>query len=100
LRREQEEEGTGPALADYGNTAVYQIEISANSTGPSGGGAWLWIELSSAHTGTYAGSDCGHGFGAVADTGDVTWSSASGVLTVSDVVFNGLAGFPVGIRVP
>lgn len=26
-----------PVAADYGNTAVYQIEISANSGGPSGG---------------------------------------------------------------
>ena len=90
----------GPASADYGNTAVYQVEISANSPGPSGGGAWLWIELSSNGTGTYAGSDCGHGFGAASDKGDVTWSSANGLLTINGVVLNGLGGFPVVITVP
>ena len=92
--------GATPASADYGNTAVYQIEISANSPGPSGGGAWLWIELSSDGTGTYAGSDCGHGFGAVSDKGDATWSSADGLLTIHGVVLNGLGGFPVAISVP
>jgi hypothetical protein len=92
--------GAAPAAADYGNTAVYQIEISANSIGPSGGGAWLWIELDSNGTGTYAGSDCGHGDGAVADSGDITsWSSSGGVLTISGVaLFGGLA--PVTIHVP
>jgi hypothetical protein len=88
------------ASADYGNTAVNQIEISANSIGPSGGGAWLWIELSSDGTGTYTGSDCGHGFGAVADNGNVSWSSSGGVLTINGVVFNGLGGLPVQITVP
>src|SRR5579859_1976283 len=92
--------GASPASADYGSSAVHQIEISANSIGPSGGGAWLWIELSSGGTGTYAGSDCGHGFGAVADSGNVTWSSAGGVLTIRGVVFNGLGGLPVRISVP
>jgi len=92
--------GASPASADYGNTAVYQVEISANSGGPSGGGAWLWIELSSDGTGTYAGSDCGHGFGAASDKGDVTWSSADGVLTINGVVLNGLGGLPVVISVP
>jgi hypothetical protein len=89
-----------PAAADYGSTAVYQIEISANSIGPSGGGAWLWIELDANGTGTYAGSDCGHGDGAVADRGDVTsWSSSEGVLTIHGVsLFGGLA--PVIVTVP
>lgn len=87
----------GAVFADYGNTAVYQVEISANATGPQGGGAWLWIELSSDGTGTYAGSDCGHGFGAVADKGDVTWWSDGTTLTINGVVFNGLGGLPVTI---
>jgi hypothetical protein len=91
--------GSGVALADYGNAAVYQVEISANSGGPDGGGAWLWIELGSDQTGTYAGSDCGHGAGAVADMGDVTWTSANGVLTITGVVLGGLH-FPVTITVP
>ena len=89
-----------PVAADYGNSAVYQIEISANSGGPSGGGAWLWIELNSAGGGDYAGSDCGHGTGALSDRGDVTsWSSAGGVLTIQGVALFGGA-FPVTITVP
>ena len=57
-------------------------------------------ELDSNGTGTYAGSDCGHGDGAVADSGDITsWSSSGGVLTISGVaLFGGLA--PVTIHVP
>jgi len=58
-----------PALADYGNTAVYQIELSANISGHDGGGAWLWLELSSDGSVDYQGSDCGHaGQGAVHDS--------------------------------
>ncbi len=90
----------GPASADYGNTAVYQIEISANITGQQGGGAWLWIELDANHTGTYSGSDCGRG-GATADSGDITnWTSSNGTLTISGVVFNGFGGLPVTVTVP
>lgn len=92
--------GASPVSADYGNTAVYEVEISANSGGPNGGGAWLWIELSANGTGTYAGADCGHGFGAVSDKGDVTWTSSGGLLTINGVVLNGLGGFPVTITVP
>jgi len=88
------------AFADYGNTAVYQVEISANSSGSNGGGAWLWIELSSNGTGTYAGSDCGHRNGpAASDKGDVTWVSGGGWLTITGVVFNGFGGLPVTITV-
>lgn len=95
----------------YGNTAVYQIEISANGNGPGvGGGVWLWIELdadaSGAHTGDYTGSDCVHqgpgpgNNGAFPDRGDISdWSIDNGTLTISGVV---LAGglFPVTITVP
>lgn len=89
-----------PVAADYGNTAVYQVEISANSGGPSGGGAWLWIELNSQGGGDYAGSDCGHSSGALPDRGDVTsWSSANGTLTINGVALFGGA-FPVTITVP
>jgi hypothetical protein len=92
--------GSAPAAADYGPSAVYQIEISANSGGPSGGGAWLWIELDAGGGGTYAGSDCGHGFGALPDRGDVTsWSSAGGVLTINGVALFGGA-LPLTITVP
>ena len=65
------------AQADYGQGAVYQIELVAQ--GPGGGGAWLWIALNGDGTGDYAGSDCAgglnrgiHGEGAARDSGDIT----------------------------
>lgn len=89
-----------PASA-YGNTAVFQIELSANISGHDGGGAWLWIELDSNHTGDYKGSDCGHaGQGAAANSGDVTWWDDGTNLTINGVVLNGLGGFPTTITVP
>jgi hypothetical protein len=92
------------AFADYGNTAVYQVEISANGVGASqGGGVWLWIELSADQSGTYAGADCGRegpgAAGAASDSGPVTWTSGSGWLTISGVRLNGLGGLPVTIHV-
>lgn len=91
----------GPAWADYGQGGVYQIELSANIPSPQGGGAWLWIELNQNGTGDYQGSDCGHGgLGAVADSGDVTWSVSSGEVVISGVVLNGLGGFPTTVTVP
>jgi hypothetical protein len=98
-----------PALADYGAGAMYQVEITANESGPDGGGIWLWIELTpsagstSSGSGDYTGSDCGHGHGAAPDKGDVTWSSSNGTLTISGVVLNGfgpLGPVPVTISVP
>ncbi len=80
---------TGTALADYGTGAVYQIEISANVSGPSGG-VWLWITLNANGTGDYAGSDCSHGTGAVADKGDVTWTTSGDQLIITGVWLNGL----------
>ena len=100
----------GGALA-YGNTAVYQIEISANGNGPGfGGGAWLWIELdvdaSGAHTGDYTGSDCGHegpgpgNNGAAPDMGEITnWTSNGTTLTIYGVTLFG-GTVPVTITVP
>jgi hypothetical protein len=99
----------GPASADYGPGAVYQVEITANEPGPNGGGIWLWIELTpsggstTSGTGDYAGSDCGHGLRAARDLGDVTWSSSGGTLTISGVVLNGfgpIGPVPVTITVP
>ena len=98
----------GSAGADYGRGALYQVEITANEGGPNGGGVWLWIELTpsagstTSGTGDYAGSDCGHGFGAASDKGDVTWSSAGGWLTISGVQLHGFGPtpVPVTIRVP
>lgn len=97
-----------PALADYGPGNVYQVEISSNIPGPpvqQGGGIWLWIALSpgqgtsTSGTGDYSGSDCGHGFGAVSDQGQVTWTMANGTLTISGVTLNGLGGLPVTVTV-
>src|SRR6266550_3186304 len=81
--------GVTPAAADYGRGAMYQVEITVNEGGPAGGGIWLWLALYSNVTGDYAGSDCGHGHGAAADRGDVTWTSANGMLTITGVVLNG-----------
>ena len=100
--------GVGTASADYGPGAVYQIAISANASGPNGGGIWLWIALyptagPAAGTGDYAGSDCGHGFGAAGDRGDVTWVKSGGTLTITGVNLNGfgpLSPLPVVITVP
>lgn len=91
---------SGPAAADYGQGAVYQVEISANLAGPDGGGIWLWLGLNANGTGDYHGADCGHGFGAVPDAGDVTWRVSGGTLTISGVILAGLGGLPVTITVP
>jgi hypothetical protein len=94
-----------PVAADYGNDAVYQVEISGNYTSSTGGfGVWLWVELNSDGTGDYAGADCGHTpgveAGAAPDRGDITsWSSSNGVLTINGVMlFGGV--LPVTITVP
>jgi hypothetical protein len=101
--------GAGPASADYGPGALYQVEITANEGGHDGGGIWLWLGLypsagsTTSGTGDYAGSDCGHGHGAARDLGDVTWSSSGGMLTISGVVLNGfgpIGPVPVTITVP
>ena len=98
----------GPARADYGPGAVYQLELSANIPGREGGGVWLWLGLYADHTGDYAGSDCGRG-GASSDKGDVTWyyGDASGTpdpagdrVIVEGVTLNGFGGFPTTITVP
>jgi hypothetical protein len=102
--------GTGTAFA-YGNGAVHQVEISAsaqtNLFGPgTGGGIWLWIELDgsqSGGTGDYTGSDCLHRTpigptGAVADSGDVQWTSNGTTITITGVVIGG--DTPVTITVP
>src|SRR5438034_4228946 len=98
-----------PAAADYGPGALYQVGITANESGPNGGGVWLWLGLypasgsTTSGTGDYAGSDCGHGFGAASDRGDVTWLSSGGTLTITGVVLNGfgpIGPVPVKITVP
>jgi hypothetical protein len=82
---------TGSASADYGSGAIYQIELSTNSSGPQGGGIWLWIGLNADGTGDYAGSDCGHGgAGTASDKGDVTWHYAGDNVVIEGVALNAL----------
>ncbi len=90
-----------PASADYGKGAVYQVELSANASGPQGGGVWLWFGLNRDGTGDYQGSDCGHGgAGAAHDGGDVTWHLSGNQVVINDVVLNGLGGFVATVTVP
>jgi hypothetical protein len=90
-----------PASADYGPTAVYQIELSANASGRSGGGVWLWLELSSDGSVDYQGADCGHGgAGAAHDGGSTTWRTTNGHLEIDNVILNGLGGFPATVTTP
>jgi len=89
-----------PALA-YGPGMAYQVELSANIPGASGGGVWLWLGLSSDGTGDYHGADCGHGNGpATSDGGNVTWQLVGNQVVISGVVLNGLGGFPATVTVP
>jgi hypothetical protein len=91
----------GPASADYGKGAVYQVELSANISGSQGGGVWLWIGLNSNGTGDYNGADCGHGgAGAAHDGGDVTWMVSGNHVVISGIVLNGLGGFQATVTVP
>jgi len=87
----------------YGNSHVYQVELSANISGANGGGAWLWFGLSSDGTGDYHGSDCGHRNGpATSDGGDVKWQLVNNntEVQISGVILNGLGGFPATVTVP
>jgi hypothetical protein len=87
----------------YGNSQVYQVELSANISGANGGGAWLWFGLSSDGTGDYHGSDCGHRNGpATSDGGDVKWQLINNntEVQISGVILNGLGGFPATVTVP
>jgi hypothetical protein len=79
------------ASADYGRGGIYQIERSVNSSGPRGGGVWLWITLNSSCTGDYAGSDCGHGgAGTASDKGDVTWHYDGNNVVIEGIELNAL----------
>ena len=92
-----------PARADYGNTAWRQIELSANISGRSGGGVWLWLELSGNGSVDYQGADCGHGgAGAVHDSGSTWWHyvNSNTQIEIDNVVLNGLGGFPATVTTP
>jgi hypothetical protein len=101
---------TGTARAEYATGAVYQIEISANCTGPTtcvpgvvqGYGIWFWAELNADGTGDYQAADCGHGFGdsrAFHDSGEVTWTSNGTTLTMTGAAIMGNT-VPIMITVP
>jgi hypothetical protein len=97
----------GTASADYGQGTAYQVEITANLSGPQGGGIWLWLALTpTSETGgtvDYSGADCGHGVGSVSDKGEATYTISGGNLVISGVAVNGLAFFglsPATITVP
>ncbi|SRR5579875_2368862 len=100
-----------PAFADYGPASQHQVEISANLPsnlfGPgTGGGIWLWIQLSGSPaggTGDYQGADCLHHTplgptGAVPDSGSTSWSSDGATITITGVTVGGTV--PVTITVP
>lgn len=90
-----------PASADYGPTAIYQIELSANISGRQGGGVWLWFELSSNNSVDYHGADCGHGGqGAASDGGTTQWHYTTSGIEIDNVILNGLGGFPATVTTP
>lgn len=101
------------SLADYGNTAQYQIEFSANNVGGvPGDGLWLWIELDNNGTGTsgsgdYTGSVCIHQGAdgvnsAYPQAGDVSWTDNGTDLTITGIVVKLRTGkqVPVTLKVP
>jgi hypothetical protein len=96
------------SLADYGATAQYQIEFSANNVGGvPGDGLWLWIELGRDGSGDFTGSICVHTGSAGLDSafaqaGDVSWSDDGTNLTISHLVLELRTGaqVPVTITVP
>ena len=98
--------GAAPAAkADYGNQAVYQVEISAN---PPGTGFWIWAELDPGmSSGDYQETDCIHAGrggpnGAVHDAGSVTaWSVDQNTRTLTMYGVNIIGGAEtVNITVP
>lgn len=76
-----------------GGDAAYQVEISANVPGPTGGGSWYWLELDKDGGGIYAGSDCAHGSGASGARGTLTWERQGNQLVIHGVVSPGLPPF-------
>ena len=85
---------TGPApRTPPGGDAAYQVEISANVGGPTGGGSWYWLELDKDGGGIYAGSDCAHGSGASGARGTLSWEQQGDQLVIHGVVSPGLPPF-------
>jgi hypothetical protein len=77
-----------------GGDAAYQVELSGNVPGKTGGGSWFWLELDKDGGGIYAGSDCAHGgLGASADRGALTWEQQGDQLVIHGVQSGGLPPF-------
>ena len=90
---------TGPAGADYGSSATYQVEISANTKGAQAtqGNFWVWLALTPSSPGATSGTsdyqetDClhlggGHATDAAAhDAGSGTWNISNGTLYLTGV---------------
>ena len=77
-----------------GGDAAYQVELSGNVPGKTGGGSWFWLELDKDGGGIYAGSDCAHGGGgASADRGSLSWEQQGDQLVIHGVRSGGLPPF-------
>ena len=77
-----------------GGDAAYQVELSGNVPGKTGGGSWFWLELDKDGGGIYAGSDCAHGGGgASADRGTLSWEQQGDQLVIHGVQSGGLPPF-------
>ena len=76
-----------------GGDAAYQVEISGNVSGPTGGGSWYWLELDKDGGGIYAGSDCAHGTGASGARGTLSWERQGSQLAIHGVISPGLPPF-------
>jgi hypothetical protein len=80
--------------APPGGDALYQVEISGNVPGPTGGGSWFWLELDRDGGGIYAGSDCAHGGGGASSArGALTWERQGDQLVIHGVVSASLPPF-------
>lgn len=94
--------------ADYGASAQYQIELSANNVGVvagTGKGLWLWIELSTGGSGDFTGAGCKHNGstgpnGASPQSGDVSWSDNGTNLSIHLVLILSSGPKAITITVP
>jgi hypothetical protein len=81
-----------------GGDAAYQVELSGNVPGRTGGGTWFWLELDKDGGGIYAGSDCAHGGGGASpDRGLLSWEQQGDQLVIHGVQS---AGFPPFVYEP
>src|SRR3954467_662151 len=84
---------TAAPSAPPGGDAAYQVEVSGNVPGKTGGGSWYWLEPDKDGGGIYAGSDCAHGTDASGARGTLSWERQGGQLAIHGVVSLGLPPF-------